>query len=139
MKVDPSTIQVPFVMHCNVTGLPKVFTSREYIAKKLEAFNGNMQKMLNTYVCEDAKRLLREGKSIRQINIQLGGNKRPSEVNLDRLILDRRMSSENYRQGALHRRQGRRFQRSHRSAPGSVRRLTSPGRNTQSKRHAVAA
>lgn len=131
MKVD--NIQVPFVMECQVTGIRKVFTSRDYIAKKLEGFGGNMKKMLDTYVCEDAKGLLREGKSVRQVNQILGGNKRASEVNLDRLILDRRMSSENYRQGALNRRQG---SRRNNRVQGSRR---VQGRRIQGRRHAVTA
>lgn len=126
-------IQVPFVMTCQVTGIQKVFTSRDYIQKKLDGFGGNMKKMLDTYVCEDAKRLLKEGKTVRQVIQLLGGNKHHRDVDLDHLILDRRMSRENYRQGALNRRQGRRA--NHR-VQGSSRFAT---RRSQGRRHAVAA
>lgn len=97
-------IHIPFIMTCNVTGLQKSFTNREYIASKLSTFNGNLKKMLETYVCEDAKRLLKEGKTVRQVNIELGGNKKASDVDLSKLILDRRMSSQHYRDSALKRR-----------------------------------
>ena len=109
MKLPQFTI--PFVMTCQVTGLQKAFTSRAYIENKLRAFKGNMQRMLDTYVCDDAKRLLREGKTVRQVNLELDGKYKyqgASKIDLSTLILDRRMSRENYRQGALHRKQGRR-------------------------------
>jgi hypothetical protein len=126
-----ANIQVPFVMTCQVTGLQKVFTSRDYIQKKLDGFGGNMKKMLDTYVCEDAKRLHREGKTVRQIIQALGGNKNHRDVDIDRLILDRRMSRENYRQGALHRRQGARS--NHRNQGRTV------SRRAAGRRQAVAA
>lgn len=129
MKVE--NIQVPFVMECNVTGLRKVFTSPEYIANKLKPFGGNVKKMLRTYVCEDAKRLLKSGLSVRQVNKELGGTKKANEVDLDRLILDRRMSAENYRQGALNRHQGKRSHRKQGARFGSKR--------AQGTRQAIAA
>jgi len=96
-------IKVPFIMTCQVTGLKKVFTSRDFIQRKIDSYDGDIKKMLDTYVCEDAKRLLREGKSVDQVNKLLGGNKTAKEVSLDTLILDRRMSAESYRQAALRR------------------------------------
>lgn len=90
-------------MTCQVTGLKKVFTSRDFIQHKIRGYGGDMKRMLDTYVCEDAKRLLRQGLSVEEVNRKLGGNKTSKDVNLDSLILDRRMSADSYRQAALRR------------------------------------
>lgn len=82
-------IQIPFVMTCQVTGLEKSFTNPEYVAKKLSYFNGDVERMKSTYVCEDAKALLRQGKTVEQVITKLGGNKVASTVDLSKLILDR--------------------------------------------------
>lgn len=96
-------IKVPFILTCQVTGLKKVFTSRDFIQRKIDSYGGDIKRMIDTYVCEDAKRLLREGKSVSEVNQKLGGNKTDKDVDLTTLILDRRMSAENYRQAALRR------------------------------------
>jgi len=96
-------IKVPFIMTCQVTGLKKVFTSRDFIQHKIDGYGGDMKRMLDTYVCEDAKRLLRQGLDVDQVNKKLGGTRTAAQVDLESLVLDRRMSVESYRQAALRR------------------------------------
>jgi hypothetical protein len=53
---------IPFNITCTVSGLTKVYTSEEYINGKLDRFKG-LENLRKTYVCRDAKKLLKAGKT----------------------------------------------------------------------------
>lgn len=54
------TIKVPFIITCQVTGIPKVYTSKTFVQRKLANYDNDMDKMRNRYVCKDARRVIRE-------------------------------------------------------------------------------
>lgn len=57
---------IPFNITCTVSGLTKVYTSEEYINKKLDRFGG-LEKLNQTYICRDALKLRKAGKSDEEI------------------------------------------------------------------------
>jgi hypothetical protein len=117
-KRELAAIKVPLVVTCQVTGLQKAYTSREFIGRKIDNYGGDLKTMLDSYVCRDAKRLLREGKSVPEVIKALGGTKDPKEVDLDKLILTKKIRVE----GAN--------ARSHRAAARKPRRM---GRRRKSR------
>jgi hypothetical protein len=49
-------IKVPYILTCIVTGLQKAYTSKEFVQRKIDNYGGDEQKMIDGYVCKDAKR-----------------------------------------------------------------------------------
>jgi len=63
-------IKVPYVLVCRVTGLQKAYTSKEFVARKIENYGGNEQAMIDGYVCKEAKRLLKPyGENVTEADI----------------------------------------------------------------------
>lgn len=60
------TYEIPFRITCNVTGLVKTYTLESYINRKIDRFGG-LEKLHKNYICQDAKRLLKEGKSVEEV------------------------------------------------------------------------
>jgi hypothetical protein len=60
------TYALPFRLTCTVSGLTKVYTSIDYINGKLHRFGG-LKNLLEKYVCRDAKRLLKAGKTPEEV------------------------------------------------------------------------
>ena len=60
------TYEIPFRITCNATGLVKTYTLASYINRKIDRFGG-LEKLHKTYICKDAKRMLKEGKTIQEV------------------------------------------------------------------------
>lgn len=60
---------------CNITGVSRV-TTREYLDARLASLNVTQDHFLNNYVCKDAMKLLRQGKSIDEIRTTLKSDKK---------------------------------------------------------------
>lgn len=60
------SFEIPFRLTCTVSGQVKVYTLQSFIEKKITRFGG-LEKLRATYVCKDAKRLMKEGKSVEEI------------------------------------------------------------------------
>lgn len=52
-------IKVPYILTCVVTGLQKAYTSKEFVQRKIDNYGGDEKKMIDGYVCKDAKRELK--------------------------------------------------------------------------------
>lgn len=52
-------IKVPYILTCRVSGQTKAYTSKEFVARKIENYGGNEQAMIDGYVTKEAKRLLK--------------------------------------------------------------------------------
>lgn len=61
---------IPFNLTCTVSGLTKVYTSEEYINGKLIRFKG-LTNLIATYICRDAQKLLKAGKTAEEVRAQL--------------------------------------------------------------------
>jgi len=60
------TYEIPFKITCNATGLVKTYTLESYINRKIDRFGG-LEKLHKKYICKDANRLLKEGKTIQEV------------------------------------------------------------------------
>jgi hypothetical protein len=87
MSTAALDIKVPFIVTCQVTGLQKAYTSKDFVLRKIANYGGDVQNMLDTYVCKDAKKLLREGKSVEEVIKLLNGTKDPKTVDVTKLVL----------------------------------------------------
>ena len=66
-----SEIKVPYILTCRVTGLQKAYTSKDFVARKIENYGGDEQAMINGYVTKEAKRLLKPfGENITETDVQ---------------------------------------------------------------------
>lgn len=61
---------IPFNLTCTVSGLTKVYTSEEYINGKLIRFKG-LTNLIATYICRDAQKLLKAGKTAEEVRALL--------------------------------------------------------------------
>ena len=50
-------------LKCVITG-KKLFATKEYYEKKLAKYDGDEQKMIQSYMCKEAKRLLQQGYNV---------------------------------------------------------------------------
>ena len=57
---------IPFQIVCTVSGSVKTYTAQEFIESKIDKA-GSLKVLRDTYVCRDAARLLKEGKSAEEI------------------------------------------------------------------------
>lgn len=60
------TYEIPFRVTCIVTGLVKTYTLESYINRVIDRFGG-LEKLHLKYVCKDAKRMLKEGKTVEEV------------------------------------------------------------------------
>lgn len=58
--------QIPFEIVCTISGQVKTYTSEEFINGKIERFGG-LDKLREKYVCRDAERLMKQGKSKEEV------------------------------------------------------------------------
>ena len=58
---------LPLRLKCTVSGKEVVYTSADYIRKKLEKYGGSLDRLRNEYICRDAKREMKEGKQVTQV------------------------------------------------------------------------
>jgi hypothetical protein len=54
-----SSIKVPYILTCQVTGIQKSYTSVEFVKRKIDNYGGDEAAMVAGYVCKDAKRELK--------------------------------------------------------------------------------
>lgn len=64
------TYEIPFKVTCTVSGLVKTYTLESYINRVIDRFGG-LEKVHAKYVCKDAKRLLKEGKTVEEVILLL--------------------------------------------------------------------
>lgn len=57
---------IPFEIVCTLSGQVKVYSSEEFINGKIDRF-GTLENLRATYVCRDAQRLQKQGKSKEEI------------------------------------------------------------------------
>ena len=73
------TYEIPFKISCTVSGQVKTYTLEAYINKKIDKFL-TLENLLATYVCKDAKKLLKEGMSVEDIIARLNEGFLPKNV-----------------------------------------------------------
>ncbi len=54
-----SSIKVPYILTCMVTGIQKSYTSVDFVKRKIDNYGGDEAAMVAGYVCKDAKRELK--------------------------------------------------------------------------------
>ena len=54
-----SSIKVPYILTCAITGVQKSYTSVEFVKRKIDNYGGDEAAMVAGYVCKDAKRELK--------------------------------------------------------------------------------
>lgn len=77
--MNPNDIKVPFVLNCQVTGKTVAYTAKDYVLRKINNYGGE-QKMRDGYVCSEAKKLLKAGKTAAEVITILNGTLDPVEV-----------------------------------------------------------
>lgn len=63
---NTDTYNIPFNIVCTVSGLTKVYTSEEYINGKITRFGG-LAALREKYICREAKKLAKAGKTKEEI------------------------------------------------------------------------
>jgi hypothetical protein len=72
--------QIPNFIHCSITG-ERLAVRRDVLLQRIKAA-GSLERLQKTYVSRDARRLLKQGKTIDQIRAELGYVKEHANNNL---------------------------------------------------------
>lgn len=67
------TYQIPFDITCTVSGAVKTYSSEDFINDKIDRFGG-LPNLIATYVCRDAQRLVKAGKTVDEIKKIIAAN-----------------------------------------------------------------
>lgn len=65
-------IILPLKLKCNISGKEVVYTSREYVEKKLLKYGGSLERMRKEFVCRDARRMVKDKVDLQTIQKELG-------------------------------------------------------------------
>ena len=76
------TYEIPFRITCTVSGLVKTYTLESYISRKIDRFGG-LEKLMSKYICNDAKKLLKEGLTPEEVIMKLNP---PKEEEVEKVV-----------------------------------------------------
>ena len=82
-------LQIPNFIYCSVTGI-RFSVRREILLQRIK-LAGSLERLQKTYISRDARRLLKEGKTIEQIREELGYH--PETANQHMVLTVARSSS----------------------------------------------
>lgn len=68
--MDSFTLPLKFT--CRISGKVVTYTNEDYVKKRLEKYGGSLKRMQDEFVCRDAKRDLKDHKTVEQIRTEAG-------------------------------------------------------------------
>ncbi len=94
----PNIEQIPNFIHCSITGIR--FAVRPDVMLERIKKAGGLDRLKKTYVSRDARRLLKEGKTIEQIRAELGYDEEHANNNITLEVANTSSSMANVRRAA---------------------------------------